>query len=118
MSAWSVHRYKHTAARLAGGIARSSNAESLGGSALAPRTWKVELSHMVKPAIDFHSLSIPDRLALVEQIWDSIAQDTQSLPLTPEQREELERRWAEHERDPASAIPWEQVRAKLYRRGA
>ncbi|MCH7873810.1 MAG: addiction module protein [Gemmatimonadetes bacterium] len=57
---------------------------------------------MVKPAIDFHSLSIPDRLALVEQIWDSIAQDTQSLPLTPEQREELERRWAEHERDPAS----------------
>ena len=29
--------------------------------------------------------------------------------LTDEQKAELDRRWAEHLADPASAIPWEEV---------
>lgn len=33
--------------------------------------------------------------------------------LTTEQRAELDRRMAEHERDPSSSIPWEVVRARL-----
>ena len=72
---------------------------------------------MAKPKIDYRKLSIPERLELVEDIWDSIAQDADALPLTAEQRAELDRRWAEHERDPGSAIPWEKVRDELYRRG-
>ena len=72
---------------------------------------------MPKPKIDYRKLSIPERLELVEDIWDSIAQDADALPLTAEQRAELDRRWAEHERDPGSAIPWEKVRDELYRRG-
>lgn len=35
--------------------------------------------------------------------------------LTPEQRAELDRRLAEHIADPASAIPWDEVRRKLLR---
>ena len=72
---------------------------------------------MGKPAIDYRKLSIPERLQLVEDIWDSIAQDAKALPLTPEQQAELDRRWAEHERDPASAIPREQIRNELSGRG-
>jgi putative addiction module component (TIGR02574 family) len=72
---------------------------------------------MSEPAFDYRNLSIPERLQLVEDIWDSIAADTETLPLTPDQLAELDRRWEEHARDPASAVPWEQVRDELYRRG-
>jgi putative addiction module component (TIGR02574 family) len=33
--------------------------------------------------------------------------------LSEEQIQELERRLAEHKRDPSSALPWEEVRARL-----
>jgi putative addiction module component (TIGR02574 family) len=72
---------------------------------------------MPKPAPDYRKLTIPERIALVEDIWDSIAQDAQALPLTDELRAELDRRWAEHERDPSSAIPWSEVKKELYGRG-
>lgn len=72
---------------------------------------------MSKSALDFRSMSIPERLRLVEEIWDSIAQDAETLPLSPEQRAELDRRWAEHEEDPTTALPWDEVRDELYGRG-
>ena len=72
---------------------------------------------MAKPKLDYRSLSVPERLDLVEDIWDSIAQDAESLELTPEERAELDRRLAEHERDPSSAIPWKTVKDELFRRG-
>lgn len=37
-------------------------------------------------------LTLEERLKLVEDIWDSIAADHESLPLTVEQRQELDRR--------------------------
>lgn len=72
---------------------------------------------MAKPAVDYRKLSIAERLQLVEDIWDSIAQDTGAVPVPPEVLDEAERRLAEHRQDPASAIPWEQVKAELYKRG-
>ena len=73
---------------------------------------------MSAPRIDFEALrrlSVPERLKLVADLWDSIAQDApdEAFPMTPELAAELDRRWAEHERDPESAIPWEQVEAEL-----
>jgi putative addiction module component (TIGR02574 family) len=35
------------------------------------------------------------------------------LDLGPEERAELDRRWAEHLANPGSAIPWQDVRRKL-----
>ena len=72
---------------------------------------------MTEPAIDFRNLSIAERIQLVEDIWDSIAAETDALPLTEEQRAELDSRLKEHRRNPDSAIPWEQVRDDLYKRG-
>jgi putative addiction module component (TIGR02574 family) len=60
---------------------------------------------------EIKSLSIEDRLALVEAIWDSIAAESENLPLTDVQRQELERRLADHEANPDDVIPWEEVRA-------
>ncbi|MDQ3171831.1 MAG: addiction module protein [Acidobacteriota bacterium] len=48
-------------------------------------------------------------------LWDSLSDvDREAeLVLTDEQRAELDRRWAEHEANPGSAIAWADVRAKL-----
>ncbi|MBK5277088.1 MAG: addiction module protein [Desulfuromonadales bacterium] len=45
--------------------------------------------------IDLFSLSIPERIQLVEDIWDSIAVHPEQVGLTPEIRIELDNRLAE-----------------------
>ncbi len=37
-------------------------------------------------------LPVKERIKLVEDLWDSIARDQSVLPVTPEQKEELDRR--------------------------
>ncbi len=57
-------------------------------------------------------LTPEERVELVEDLWDSIA--PQDLPpLTAEQIQELDRRYAEHLRDPSRASKWEDVKARL-----
>jgi putative addiction module component (TIGR02574 family) len=46
-------------------------------------------------------------------LWDSIAQD-ELPPLTDAQKKEIDRRIDEHERDPSTALPWEEVRKWLW----
>ncbi|HEX6861543.1 MAG TPA: addiction module protein, partial [Thermoanaerobaculia bacterium] len=55
---------------------------------------------------DLLHLSVAERLQLVEDLWDSIAAEPEALQLTQAQKEELDRRMAEHRADPGSAIPW------------
>jgi putative addiction module component (TIGR02574 family) len=49
-------------------------------------------------------LSVEERLELVQDLWDSI-EDENLPPLTDEQMSEMDRRIAEHERDPSSGLP-------------
>ena len=56
-------------------------------------------------------LPVDARLALVERIWDSIAADTNAVPMPEDHRAELERRLEAP--DPGSDLPWEEVRASL-----
>ncbi len=50
-------------------------------------------------------LSAAERLELVGELWDSIADDDEALALTDEQREDLERRLAEATADPTGGSP-------------
>ena len=62
-------------------------------------------------------LSVAERLKLVEDLWDSIAADSARLPpISDELHAELERRIAEHEKDPSTALRWEDVRESLWAR--
>ncbi|MEQ1591320.1 MAG: addiction module protein [Thiobacillaceae bacterium] len=71
---------------------------------------------MNNAALDYKSLIVSERIQLVEDIWDSIAEETSlPLPLSAEDHAEFQRRLAEHQADPASSIPWEHVRAALFR---
>ncbi len=72
---------------------------------------------MVNVSLDnLLKLGVPERIQLAEDLWDSIAAEPEALPLTETQRAEVERRLTEHDRDPDSAIPWEEVRERLRRR--
>jgi len=61
-------------------------------------------------------LPVPERLRLVEAIWDSIAEHPDALPLSDAEREELDRRWADYLKDPAAGAPWSEVKARIIAR--
>ena len=59
-------------------------------------------------------LSPEERLALIGQLWDSLADS--EIPLPQAQQAELARRLASLDQDRAQSVPWEQLRAELARR--
>lgn len=65
---------------------------------------------------DYRSLSIPERILLVEEIWDSIVAEQESVEVTPAQKDELDRRLAAYEANPTEGSSWEEVKSRL--RGA
>ncbi len=65
---------------------------------------------------EIQSLSVADRLQLLEEIWDSLIDTPEAVPVTDAQRKELARRRRAHARNPAAAKSWAQVRARLRRR--
>lgn len=60
-------------------------------------------------------LSVSERIQLVEDIWDSIAAEaSDTIELSQAQKDELHRRIVEHRVDPSTAVPWEEVRSRLF----
>ena len=62
------------------------------------------------------NLSVKKRLEVIEEIWDSIASEEATIPLTSAQRKELDPRRAAHKADPSATIPWADVRSRLQER--
>ena len=56
-----------------------------------------------------------ERAELAMALWDSLTDGEREgeLTLTADQKAELDRRWAEHLKNPGSAVPWSEVRRKL-----
>lgn len=56
-----------------------------------------------------------ERADIAIALWQSLtdAERSAELALAPEERAELDRRWAEHLAGPTSAVPWREVRRKL-----
>jgi putative addiction module component (TIGR02574 family) len=65
--------------------------------------------------IECMKLSVSERIQLVEDIWDSIAAEaSETIELSLAQKDELHRRAAAHRADLSTAVPWEQVRSRLF----
>ena len=62
---------------------------------------------------DILSLSVAERVQLVEDIWDSIVEVPQEVPLTEEQKAELDRRLDAYHQDPNEGSPWGLVRERI-----
>jgi putative addiction module component (TIGR02574 family) len=68
----------------------------------------VDLQHTLS---ELTSLPVVDRLRIVESLWNSI--ESEPVSVSPEQREELNRRVEAHERNPDEVLTWEQVLDQL-----
>ena len=64
-----------------------------------------------------HDLPLEERIKLVEDIWDSIAAEQEGLPVTAEQRRELDRRLEHYQVDGDRGAPAgeciERIRSRL-----
>ena len=63
--------------------------------------------------IDILRLSMAERIQLVADIWDSVAEVPESVPLTDEQKAELDRRLDAYHQNPDEGSPWEIVRERI-----
>lgn len=59
-------------------------------------------------------LSTAEKFELLDVLWQSL--ETDAPALTDEQRAELDYRVAEYEQNPSDVIPWEQVKAGLFKK--
>ena len=62
---------------------------------------------------DVLELELADRLTLVQDIWDSIAEEPESVPLTQRDREILDERIAAHQADSNGGSSWAEVKARI-----
>ncbi|MEX2445511.1 MAG: addiction module protein [Alkalispirochaeta sp.] len=62
---------------------------------------------------DVLRLSVPERIQLVEDIWDTIAEVPEEVGLTDEQKAEIDRRLDAHHQNPDEGTPWAIVRERI-----
>ena len=69
------------------------------------------------PHFDFSTLTPAERLRLAQDLWDSVddAVGVDVLPLTDEQRAELDRRLDDLEANPEEAVSWEETKQNILR---
>lgn len=58
-------------------------------------------------------LPVPERIALVEEIWDSIAKDNGCFELTDAQKQELDRRIQSQQENPHLGRTWEEIKSEF-----
>ena len=66
---------------------------------------------------DLLDMPVADRLRLVEDLWDSIAEVPEKVELSDAQRKELDKRLEKYHRDPEAGSPWEDVKKSILKHG-
>ena len=59
------------------------------------------------------NLPLPERLELLDALWESIIEDGYEPPLTTAQAEELDRRLKAHEENPDDVVDWKTIKSEL-----
>lgn len=67
-------------------------------------------------ASDALSLSLPERIQLVEDIWDTIAMEADALELTDNEKQLIDERLEAYHQNPGAGSPWEEVRQRILSR--
>jgi putative addiction module component (TIGR02574 family) len=58
-------------------------------------------------------MSVAQRLLLVEDLWDSIAENPHEVPLTDSQKKELDKRLNAYYENPEAGKSWTEVKGKI-----
>jgi len=64
-------------------------------------------------AIETLNLPISERIQLVAEIWDSIAECPEKIELTPSTRKLLAKRLAAYRTNPDEGSPWKEVKRRI-----
>ena len=64
-------------------------------------------------ATDTLELSIPERIQLVEDIWDTISAKAYSLEFTDEEKKIIDARLERYHQNPESGSPWVDVHKRI-----
>ncbi len=64
-------------------------------------------------ATDILHLSIPERIQLVEDVWDTIAAKADKVELTNEEKKIINQRLESYHRNPEAGSPWTDVLKRL-----
>ena len=62
---------------------------------------------------DTLKLSIPERIQLVEDIWDTIASETESIELTENEKKIIDERLEAYHKNPDAGSSWEEVYKRI-----
>jgi putative addiction module component (TIGR02574 family) len=63
--------------------------------------------------VDISELSVAERIQLAEDLWDSILEKQEEIPLTEAQKQELDRRLERYHKNRANDSSWEDVKKRL-----
>lgn len=67
-------------------------------------------------ATDALALSIPERIQLGEDIWDTIAAEADAIELTEDEKRIIDERLEAYHRNPNLGPPWEDVYKRIVSR--
>ncbi len=70
------------------------------------------MAHSALPP-DIRGLPVPERVALVERIWDSIVEDEAGFRLTDAQKAELDRRLLQRDPSGSRGSDWADVKRRI-----
>lgn len=73
---------------------------------------------MGKPLFDFSHLTPSERVQLADELWESLADQPEVLPLTEMQAAELDRRVEAYRKNPGAALPWREALEEIENSGA
>jgi putative addiction module component (TIGR02574 family) len=65
---------------------------------------------------EINRLSSEERLKLLEELWNSLCEEQETVPVTDAQRAELDRRLDDLEREGPVGIPWQEVADQIRKR--
>ena len=82
----------------------------------AIRSDRVEIMTTLAKA-EVLSLSVSERIQLVEDIWDSIAEFPEAVSRSDERKAELDHRLDAYRQNPDEGSPWGMVRERIRSRG-
>jgi putative addiction module component (TIGR02574 family) len=71
---------------------------------------------MAISVLDTLELPVTDRLRLVAEIWESIAETPDAIQLTPKTRRLLAERLEAHRKNPNTGSPWAEVKNRLLKK--
>jgi putative addiction module component (TIGR02574 family) len=62
---------------------------------------------------ELESLSVPEKIQLVEDLWDSVASSKVAIPIPSWQKKELDRRKQTFLENPTSGMTWQEVKRSV-----